>query len=134
MKLTNHGWSLKEMILLSSILMAFLLVAIFMIIRLYSGLNKSGITNTPVVHKYSYTEVENNLLEAALDYYNEYYDGEEDIRIESSKLRRKGYINSNELKANDEKKACEGYVVFSGYESKAYIKCDNFMTNGYEGD
>lgn len=133
MKLSNHGWSLKEMILLSSILFIFLLVAIFMIIRLYSGLNKNGIIDNPVVHKYSYQDVEANVLEAGLDYYNEYYNGEVDIQVPVSKLRKKGYISSNELKAGESKKACDGYVEFLESGTKAYIQCDNYETNGYEG-
>lgn len=132
LKLNNRGWSLKEMILLSSILMAFLLVAIFMIIRLYSGLNKRGLTDTPVVRKYNYGEVEQNVLEAGMDYYNEYYNGEDGIKITVSKLRRKGLITSNELRAENEKKSCDGYVEFLNNISKAYIKCDNYITNGYE--
>lgn len=132
MNLNHHGWGLKEMILLSSILFAFLLVSIFMIIRLYSGLNKSGITDKPVVHRFSYEEIENNVLEAGIDYYNEYYAGEDHVKVTVDRLRRKSFITSNELRANDEKKSCTGYVEFEDGSSKAYIKCDHYITDGYE--
>lgn len=132
MKLNRNGWSLKEMILLSSILFAFLLVAIFMIIRLYSGLNKSGITDKTVVHRFTYVEIESNVLEAGLDYYNEYYDGEDNVRVTVSRLRRKNFLTSNDLRAEGEKSSCDGYVEFQDGTSKAYIKCDNYVTDGYE--
>lgn len=132
LRFNNRGWSLKEMILLSSILLAFLLVTIFMIIRLYHGLNKSGITDTPVVRKYSYTEVEQHVLNAGIDYYNEYYNGEDNVKITVSKLRRKGLITLNELHVETERKSCDGYVDFQKDLPKAYIKCDNYITDGYE--
>ncbi|MCI8467719.1 MAG: hypothetical protein HFI08_06015 [Bacilli bacterium] len=130
--LNNKGWSLREMVFLSSILLAFLLVAIFMIIRLYHGLNKSGITDTPVVQKYLYEDVERNVLDAGIDYYNEYYNGEENIRITVSKIRRKGLITSNELHAEGEKRSCDGYVEFQDGIPEVFIKCENYMTKGYE--
>ena len=46
MKLNKHGWSMKEMIIFCSILFVFLLISVFYIMRLYSGLEKTGKINT----------------------------------------------------------------------------------------
>lgn len=136
MKLNKNGWSLKEMVILSSILFAFLLIAIFNIVRMYYGLHKeddhsSTNQNTSEVG-YTYQEIENNVLEAGIDYYNLYYNLESDIKITIYKMKKLGVLDSNLLKPNGETKECTGYVQFKNGDPKAFIQCANYKTNGYE--
>jgi len=128
----QHGWGLREMIILSAILLSFLLVAIFFIVRLYNGLTKDGTINTPIVKKYTYSEIESNVLTAALDYYNEYYDGESNVTITTDRLKKRGFITTNELKPESENKSCRGYVFFGDNEPSVYIQCESYETDGYE--
>lgn len=132
MNLNNHGWSLKEMIIYCGIMLAFLLVAIFFIIRLYSGLNSSGVTDKSPIVSYSYSEIEAFVLEAGLDYYNEYYDKAENTVITTAKLKKHGYLSSDKLKAEGETKSCSGYVEVIEGSAQSYIKCGAYMTMGYE--
>ncbi len=129
-KLNRHGWGLQEMILLSSILLAFLLIAFFMISRLYDNL--SGIETTKEKESYTYEDVIDTLEEAALRYYDEYYEKGEEVVITSDRLRKHGYVSLSELKPKDEKSACSGYVEVKNKEAKAYIRCSNYESNGYE--
>ena len=133
MILNRNGWSLKEMIILSSILLAFLLVAIFFIVRLYNGLNQNGVIDTPVTNKnYTYGEIEENLLEAGLDYYNEFFGDGESVTISFDKLKKNNYITNDKLKATGESKICTGYVEVKDNGSKSYIKCSHYTTKGYK--
>lgn len=137
MGLNKNGWSMKEMIIFSSILFAFLLVAIFYIMRLYNGLEEKG-----AVHNNSssnqetvtltYSDIEDRVLEAGLDYYNEYYDDTLDIKITTDKMIRHSYLYSKEIRPSNENKACKGYVMFENGEPSVYIKCLNYQTPGYE--
>lgn len=132
MKLNKNGWSGKEMIILSTILLAFLLIAIFFIVRLYNGLNNSGNIDTPVVRTYTYEEIEENLLENGLDYYNEFYENGESTKITIEKLKKHNYITTNDLKAEGESKSCTGYVEVSESGAEAFIKCSKYETIGYK--
>ena len=135
MKLNNHGWSMKEMIIFCSILLVFLLIAVFNIMRLYHGLNsnedKNSSTNTSVEEIYTYEDLEEKLLDAGLDYYNEYSEPE-DIKITTDQLIKKKLLRSSDLKPEGEKNECKGYVLFEGEEPLAYIKCQNYKTSGYK--
>lgn len=136
MGLNKHGWSMKEMIIFSSILFAFLLLAVFYIMRLYHGLEQRGVTNHNSSNQtqitYTYVEIENKVLEAGLDYYNEYYDNAEDVKISTDRMIRHGYLHSKELKPSNDSKACTGYLQMKDGEPFAYINCSNYKTQGYE--
>lgn len=137
MKLNKRGWGMKEMIIFSLILLAFLLIAIVQIMRLYNGLteNNNSTTTQNTSHSssatYSYEEVESFVLNAGLDYYNEYYNSEEDVRITTDRMKKKGFLTSKELRPKGEKKECSGYVHFIDGEPAAYIQCTNYVTQGY---
>lgn len=137
MKLNNSGWSMKEMIIFSSILLVFLLIAVFNIMRLYHGLNPStennkGNSNINETKKYSYEDLEEKLLDAGLDYFNEYTNSDENVKIKTEQLIKTKLLTSSDLMPEDEKKECKGYVLFENGEPFSFIHCQNYETNGYE--
>ncbi len=136
MGLNRNGWSIKEMVIFSSILFAFLLIAIFNIMRMYHGLNDEknnpSLPNDNSINTFHYIDVENNVLEAGIDYYNLYYNSESDIKITISKMKKQGLLDTTMLKPIEEQKECDGYVLFENGEAKAYIKCQKYKTNGFE--
>ncbi len=140
MKLNKHGWSMKEMIIFCSILFVFLLISVFYIMRLYSGLEKTGKINTDKNSSetkteetgYSYSEIEENVLQASFDLYNEEYGNLESVKITTDRLRRKGYLTSKDLKSIYDKSFCSGYVNFVEGDPSVFIKCKSYETDGYE--
>lgn len=129
-KWNQHGWSMKEMILLSSILFAFLLLLAYTVIQLQKGLESNQSKNTNVSQE-DYRNIEHVVLEAGLDYYNENFDGFENMYVTTSKLIKENYLNFSSLQVNHDK--CSGYIKFSQGEPKVYIHCENYKTKGYEG-
>lgn len=63
----KHGWGLKEMLILSGILMLFLVIAIYYIYTLYQSLDMEVASN-------NYTELEEKLEYNANIYLKDYYD------------------------------------------------------------
>lgn len=136
--LNQHGWSIKEMVLFCSILLVFFLIAIFNIMRLYHNFSEANNGNRNSNHSvtetshYSYEDIENQVLEAGLDYYNEFYDKEKNVKITVHKMKKQGMLNGDDLIPIDETKECSGYVLFEDGEPSVYIKCQKYITNGYE--
>lgn len=128
MKLNKHGWGLREMFVLSSVLIIFLGVSIYFIYVLYSSFGKEM--------KNNYDDLEKNLKHQASVYLADYYDDDltsDKITITRSVLR--SYDLDIELK-DKIGKACSGYVV--AYKTMGithidpYIKCEKYETKGYE--
>jgi len=136
MKLNNNGWSMKEMILLSSILFAFLLIAVFNIMRLYSSMEQDERDRTSIKNNknsgYAYTEIERKVLDVGLDYYNEHYNSTSDVKITTDRMKRLGLISDEQLRPKNEDNACVGYVEFLDEEPHVYISCKNYETKGYK--
>ena len=129
MLLNKNGWSLKEMLLLTGILALFLLVAIYYIASLYSNF-ESEVKGT------NYALLEENLEKQALIYLNDYYDElltNEDITITRNVLRS---YNLDIVLQDNNGKSCSGYVMAHKTHGKvyvkSYIKCDKYVTSGYE--
>ena len=127
--LNKHGWGLKEMLVLSGILVLFLIIAIYYIFTLYQEMGRE------VTASYYY-DLENDLVESAKVYVKDYYDQDlnsEGVTITRSILR--AYDLDVSLKDSNNK-ACSGYVIADkthGEEHyKAYISCPNYTTDGYE--
>lgn len=122
--LNKRGWGLREMILLSSVLIIFLFVAIFYIYTLYNNIGESMLVN-------SYSNMERKLESQAEIYLSDYYDNpltDTDITITRSVLK------SHDLDVSlvdSEGNSCSGYVLANKTRVKAYIKCDDYMTEGY---
>ena len=125
----KHGWGLKEMLVLSGILMLFLVIAIYYIYTLYQEMGREVTTAY-------YHGLENDLSESARVYVEDYYDGNlnsDGITITRSILR--AYDLDVALRDNDGN-VCSGYVIASRTQGEdfyqAYISCPNYSTDGYE--
>ena len=127
--LNKQGWGLKEMILLSGILVIFLIIAIYYVVSLYRGIGED-VTNS------SYYELEKRLENQAKIYLSDYYGA----NLTSDKvIISRGILRSYNLDVSlvdSFGNACSGYVV--AYKTMGivnvdgYIKCNNYQTIGYE--
>lgn len=129
MKLNKHGWGLREMLVLSGIIILFLLIAIYFIYVFYYGFNKEYRASY-------YQELENNLQDQAEVYLNEYYENNltsEKLTITKDVLES-NHLNINLVDKNDH--ACSGYALAYKTHGKIsiepYIKCPKYETTGYE--
>ena len=127
--LNKPGWGLKEMLLLSGILVLFLVVAIYYIFSLYQELDLEVSANY-------YTDLEDELEHNAQIYLDDYYEGNlnsDGITITRSILRT--YDLDVHL-VDENENACSGYVIASRTHGEdfidAYISCDHYTTSGYE--
>ena len=127
--LNKHGWSLREMLILSGILIVFLFIAIYYILIMYKDLDLN-ITNN------YYGNLESRLEENATVYLEDYYEGDlssEEIKITRGMLR--SYDLDIELRDKDGH-VCAGYVVarrtHGKDDIKAYISCPDYTTEGFE--
>lgn len=129
MRLTNHGWGLREMIFLSAVIFFFVIVAAVMVNNLYSELDLSQDTGSSSTSSngYTYSEIEQNLSSAARRYYRTHSDDASTIVI-SEDLVELGYLRSSQLQTPDD--VCEGYAVIAD-DFKAYITCSYYETEGY---
>ena len=129
MHLNKNGWSLKEMLLLSGILVLFLLVAIYYIATLYINFGEE-------VKETNYSLLEERLEDKALIYLNDYYNDmltSEEVTITRNVLRS---YNLDVVLEDNKGDSCSGYVIANKTHgkvyTKAYIKCNGYMTEGYE--
>ena len=127
--LNKHGWGLKEMILLSGILLIFLVIAIYYVSSIYKDIGEE------VTNKYYY-QLEDKLKNQVNVYLSDYY-GENltnnKIIVTRSTLRK---YNLDISLIDNTGKSCSGYAT--AYKTvgvtniNAYIKCNNYKTVGYE--
>ncbi len=140
MKLNNHGWGLREMLLYCGILLLFLCIAVFFIIQASKGLEDIGESNNAIVEEeVSYSEIEENVKDASLLYVDAYY--EEGIKtgtitITTDNLKKFNMLSIDDLIPVGEKNSCNGYSLVKNEDNSlvvsAYIKCSNYETNGYQ--
>ena len=135
MHLNNKGWGLKEMILLSCVILVAVFVAAIMINNLYkdldmniNGNNTSNSSNSNQNKDEKYTTIERNLLSAAKKYARENKLDDDEI-IESDTLIDEGYLTLSKM--TNEKDICDGYVTKQNSSYKAYISCESYETKGY---
>lgn len=82
-----------------------------------------------------YDEVEKKLLDSGIKYIDIkflYPEGKDIVKVTSEELIQNEFLD--ELKYHDDE--CTGYVTVKlakVYQYKAYIKCGNYTTKGYEG-
>lgn len=115
-KLNNHGWGLKEMLIISAILILFLLFVAYSIVALYHNLDNKA----PV-----YSGLENTLIKAAIKY-NAVYDSVNFITLQD--LKEAEYI---EIFTDSNDEECDGYVLMEDGDYIPYIKCKNYKTRGF---
>ena len=133
--LTNHGWGYRAYIIASSVILLFLIITTFFVIRLYRGFS---IINEASVDEVTYSDLEESLNDLAIKYVNEYKDGNIDmgVAIVSTKhLIEENLLNKESLVANGEN--CSGYSLVRKNEddilySESYIKCKTYTTEGYQ--
>ena len=135
MYLNNKGWGLKEMILLSCIILTAVFVAAIMINTLYkdldmniNGNNTSNTSNSNQNKEEKYETIERNLLSAAKKYVRETGLEDADSR-DSDTLIANGYLTLSKMTNEDD--TCEGYVMKQNTSYKAYISCESYETKGY---
>lgn len=129
-KLNNKGWGLSSMIVYTTIILIALLVATFYVIALYSDLDKNlyGSSNKKV-----YEESEERLKNNAIKYIKArtYDNGNYVVTYEI--LKNANYIDK--IVDNKTDNECDGYIKVevnnSLYKAKSYLKCDNYVTEGY---
>ena len=127
--LNKHGWSLREMLILSGILIVFLFIAVYYIFTMYKDLDLN-ITNN------YYGNLASRLEENATVYLEDYYEG--NLSSEGFKITR-GMLRSYDLDIELRDKdghVCAGYVVarrtHGEDDIKAYISCPDYTTVGFE--
>ncbi len=147
MKLNNHGWGFKDMIFYMAILVLFLFIAVFLIIRMYRQLDKrnfditdyfpEGETSTVNKEIHLYSDLEVKIKNSAVNYLKNYYEEEltsKKVVITLNMLKDKNLIDN--LKDIKDKTLCDGYVLASMNDKLEviyypYIKCANYTTLGY---
>lgn len=127
--LNKHGWGLKEMLVLSGILVLFLIIAIYYIFTLYQELDRD-------VTDHYYTDLETELEDSAKVYIEDYYDGDltsDGLTITRSVLRT---YDLDVSLVDNRGRACSGYVIASRTHGEdfyqAYVSCPNYTTDDYE--
>ena len=127
--LNKHGWSLREMLILSGILVVFLFIAVYYIFTMYNDLDLEFGNNY-------YDRLESRLEENAIVYLEDYYEG--DLNSEGLKITR-GMLRSCDLDVELRDKdghVCAGYVMarrtHGEDDIKAYISCPDYTTEGFE--
>lgn len=132
MKLNNEGWGLNNMLWLCAIL----IIALFISISIFnSTFGKNGIVtymtnnNTNTTSNFTYSEIEEEMVESAIKYLKDNqitFNNDIEYTITLNDLIKNDYMKR--VVIND--KECSGYVVISK-NKKAYLKCQNYITDGY---
>lgn len=136
--MNNKGWSLNEFLAIAGVITFSLILAVI----LYDVKVKKIVDNNPnnngekIVQTYSYQEIENDLVEAAMEYMSK----DKDLnKIKEEKIEIETLINKGFLKKiydpNYSNYECDGYVIFTRekttYSYSPYIKCKKYKTEGY---
>ncbi len=154
MSLNNHGWGMRDMIIFTCILILFLLLANYLISALYDSItppeNNNQTVQTPIVEQkedeqpidknlYDYEYYKNLEVKLRLATYYYLTDTKPNLtqnieKITLEFLINKGYLS--EIYDQYGERQCQGYSnVYQDddYTIKTYIKCSNYITEGYEG-
>lgn len=114
MKLDNHGWGTKEMIIMSSILFFLLLIVTVSIYSFYNNMGSSFSI---------YDNLESRIKAAAERYANE--NGIVIGRVTSTELEQGGYLNTF---IDSRGRDCSGYVEVNNAIFTPYISCPDYKT------
>ena len=119
-KLNNKGWGLREMMIISAILLVFLLFAAYYIYVLYNNLDedKAGV----------YAKLELKLQTAAVKYVKDNNIKKGKAIISLDDLQDAGYIDMFTDPKDDK---CNGYVIYENNDYDSYISCNYFTSSGY---
>lgn len=132
MRLNKNGWGLSQMLWMSGIILFFFFLAIVLIYNLYSSLDLN-MHDSESVDRYLYEQMEEDLEISATKYMERNYRDFEDIgdiKLTAEQLFKAG------LFMKDLYEDCDGYTITNkingNISSKAYIKCKNYFTKGYQ--
>ena len=128
----KNGWGFASYIVGSSVLLIALLVATFLIIRLYGNLKSINGT--------SYSDIENKLNIKSLKYIEEYYKKEITtgvVVVSTDKLLKEELINKEDLIETENDDKCKGYSLIRKNDedkltSESFIRCNEYETKGYQ--
>lgn len=139
--MNNKGFGLKEFV----IIIAVIFICFIIIMGIYqSNISKldddSNDEKVKVTDDVTYNDLETKLRNAASKYQDDTYQTTSDavvsMIIKSDFLEDEGYLDT--IKDLKTKKTCEGYVEFNQDHMKitykAYLKCDNYKTKGFDED
>ena len=146
MKLNNHGWGFKEMFIMIVILVAFLMLAVYLIYIFYHDLKKSGVDLSNNFDYYetkdgeykpksAYEDLEIRIKNATVKYMKNYYSNElsDSVVITVKDLKQTKLITN--LKDLKDLSPCTGYVIVTYRNERLryepYINCNNYHTSGY---
>lgn len=153
MKLNNHGWSMRDMIIYTCILVLFLLFVSYSIRSLYSAIDTSKENyekqqdvyqppveeekeEQPIVDLEYYENVELKLKNATLQYLDTYPTDLTNniLKVSSGTLINLGFIDK--IYDQTGSSTCTGYSnVYQDTEEeyviKSYVSCVNYVTEGY---
>lgn len=138
--LNNKGWGLKAML----VIVALILIAGFISYCLYmkmfgstdimnSAANLESKNNTSEKEVISYSKEETDMQEAVTKYIKNEDIDMSDVTVMYIKLSilvKNGYVK--EITSDNVK--CSGYVKVTESSKKAYLKCPNYTTSGYESE
>ena len=118
--LNKHGWGLVEMLVASSVLILFLMIAIYYVYTMYNNISET-----------EYTLLEDKLESQAQIYLDEYYEGEliDNMVIKRSTLSK---YNLDVTLRDSDGHLCSGYALYTSGNIKGYISCLEYETEGYE--
>lgn len=150
MKLNNHGWGFRDMIIYTSIILIFFFIACYFIGVMYNNMGDDYYKNNnqndiveeieqdDVVIDYSYYYKKEELFENAFEQYlrDLSYDVTGNIySIKLNNLVNEGYISK--IYDYVDNSVCDGYANAIGegfnYKINTYIMCSNYTTEGYFG-
>lgn len=130
--MNNNGWGLRVELLFIVIFLICLLVATIGLSRFGLFGNPSALDNN---YRYSYSELESKMNDAAKRYYQNNFENNEDgiIIIKSSTLLFNGYMTNL---VDENGSVCSGYtkVITNNSVSNfaTYINCARYKTSGYD--
>ena len=134
--LNNHGWGFRSYIIASGVLLIALIIATFLIMRMYSALPN---LETAVNGEITYKSIESDIERYAHNYITDYYIGDIGtgvVTITTKQLMDKGFLEKKDLITTNNDK-CKGYALVrknsnDELEEEAYIRCSDYETSGYK--
>lgn len=134
--LSKNGWGFSEFIIWGAVLLFALIVTIFFVIRLYSGLPS---LNSVMESTIDYETIEETIENKSLQYIREHYTQEITtgvIVVSTKQLLNLHLIEPKDLTTTTTDDLCNGYALIRKEEgaltSKPYITCDEYSTEGYQ--
>ncbi len=132
MKLNKKGWGVFQMIWMTGIILFFFLLVIILIYNHYRYLGRRA-TSSYSVSERNREEMVDDLNDAAKKYVDHYYANLKnlgEVRLTSDKLFQSG------LFPKDLYGGCTGYALARKTDgitySRAFIKCDDYKSPGYD--